>query len=97
MAEALKETKGPRDREEELWIAWVSKVLPVPVAPRMSTGMSLCAASAASLRQRCMAALSEVSCAPLSRKSDDAFMAAGSPEAGAAARRHTRAACGGRR
>src|SRR6516164_9759197 len=38
-------------------MAWASKVLPVPVSPRMRIGTSDSAARAASFKQRCMASL----------------------------------------
>src|SRR5262245_16069447 len=44
-------------RDDELWIAWASKVLPVPVSPSSTTGTSDLAASAANWRQRAMASL----------------------------------------
>src|SRR5215471_6512541 len=57
MAEALKEMKWLPDRAEELWIAWASNVLPVPVSPRIRTGTSDSAAREASFRQRCIESL----------------------------------------
>src|SRR5436190_16291554 len=57
MADALNATKGWPARADELWIAYASKVFPVPVSPRSTTGTSVFAASAASCRQRAMASL----------------------------------------
>src|SRR5260370_21122670 len=48
---------GPFARAEELWIACASKVFPVPVSPRRTSGTSVFAASAASCKQRAMASL----------------------------------------
>src|SRR5262245_62156453 len=48
---------GPRARVDELWMAWASKVFPVPVSPSSTTGTSDLAASAASWRQRAIASL----------------------------------------
>src|SRR4029453_1710926 len=44
-------------RADELWIAWASKVLPVPVSPSSTTGTSDFAASVANWRQRAIASL----------------------------------------
>src|SRR5438046_8402837 len=57
---------GRPARADELWIAWASNVLPVPVSPRSTTGTSDLAASAASCRQRAMAGLHVVRSSSLS-------------------------------
>jgi len=57
IAEALNAMNGLFARADELWMAWASKVLPVPVSPSSTTGTSDLAASAANWRQRAMASL----------------------------------------
>jgi hypothetical protein len=57
IAEALNAMNGRFARADELWIAWASKVLPVPVSPSSTTGTSDLAASVANWRQRAMASL----------------------------------------
>src|SRR5439155_14027839 len=57
IADALNAMNGPFVRAEELWMACASKVFPVPVSPRRTTGTSVFAASAASCKQRAMASL----------------------------------------
>src|SRR5712691_5670680 len=68
MADALNATNGPRKRAEELWIACASRVFPVPVSPRSTTGTSDFAAIAASRRQRAMASLPVVRSSTFSRE-----------------------------
>src|SRR5436190_18483738 len=69
MADALNATKGWPARADELWIAYASKVLPVPVSPRSTIGTSDFAASAASCKQRAMASLLVVRSSILSLES----------------------------
>ncbi len=57
---------GRPARVDELWIAWASKVLPVPVSPRSTTGTFDFAAIAANCKQRAMAALLVVRSSSLS-------------------------------
>src|SRR5690242_5497947 len=66
MAEALNEMNGRSPRADELWIACASKVLPVPVSPRRTTGTSDSAANTASCRQRAMEGLLVVKSSSLS-------------------------------
>src|SRR5439155_19901986 len=66
ITEALKAMNGRPAHADELWIAWASNVLPVPVSPRSTTGTSDLAASAASCRQRAMAGLLVVRSSSLS-------------------------------
>src|SRR5438876_11774838 len=77
MADALNATKGWPARADELWIAYASKVFPVPVSPRSTTGTSDLAARAASCKQRAMASLLVVRSSILSLESGSCIAARG--------------------